>query len=60
MKYSLSPSDFARARTLLISKNDTSSIVLFGWTILVELIFRIDLPTKPIISSIFTAQLGEY
>ena len=39
-------------QTLLISKNDTSSIVLPGWAILEKLIFSIALASGPIFSSI--------
>ena len=43
-------------QTLSISKKDTSSMVLPGWLILEELIFRIALATGPIFSSNGPAQ----
>ena len=47
-------------QSLLISKNYTSSIVLPGWAICVDLIFRIVLAAGPKFFSICPAQLGEY
>ena len=47
-------------QTLLMSKNDTSSSVLPGWAILVELIFCNSLAARHIFSSICPAQLGKY
>ena len=47
-------------KTLSISKNDASSIVLPGWAILVELIFRISLAAGPIFYSIPPAHMGIY
>ena len=46
-------------QTLSNSKNDTSSIILPGWAILVKLIFRIALAAGPKFSSIRLAQLPE-
>ena len=40
-----------RIQTLSIDKDDTSSIVLSGWAILVEFIFHIALAGGPIFSS---------
>ena len=43
-----------------MTKNETSSIVLPGWAILVELIFRSAVAARPLFSSIRPAELGEY
>ena len=46
-------------QTLSISKIDSSSIVIHGWVILVELIFDITLAAGPIFSNIRPAELRE-
>ena len=57
VKYSLTK---VIIQTLSISKNDTSSIVLPGWAMWLELIFRIALAAGLLFSSIRPAQLGVY